>query len=531
MSAATTKKILLALVLVGFALRLAAVLPYDLRTSIDAKKMLIDDSFYSLAIARNLAAGKGPTSDGVHLTNGFQPGFVLLAAPLYALGEAVGDDHDLPVYLVQILLAALNALAALWAFGLARHLSGSVRLALFVAAAWALWPNGIRVGVNGLETSLSTFFVGWTAWYYLTRVRIPGGLTNGRLLRLGLLLGFSFWARMDTVLLALPVGLDLVLRRDGAPWLAGLRRGLLPALVSAAVFAPWFVLSGLWTGDVFPVSGRAVHLVAEVLYPPPWHDLPFENSQMAFAALLESPLLPDWRAVTLPGLLEKAPDWRLLPVTLERTLWSNGLPMLALGLLLLWRRRPAIRELGRRYGVLLGYVGLLFLVYTQIVYGSFYYFRYFYPVVLVLLPLFAWAVTAIGTERGKRLAVGLATLVFLVNAGLQARSFVTEDHSGQYLKFLGHPEMTGTVGAFQSGTLSYFRREAPVVNLDGVVNRDAYEAVRERRLCAYLRAEGIHKVVDAAEILRQFLWHDDPPCRDWEVIDSLGPLQLIRIPD
>jgi hypothetical protein len=39
-----------------------------LRTSVT-----YDDGFYYLGIARHLAAGDGPTFDGAHFTNGFQP--------------------------------------------------------------------------------------------------------------------------------------------------------------------------------------------------------------------------------------------------------------------------------------------------------------------------------------------------------------------------------------------------------------------------------------------------------------------------
>ena len=38
---------------------------------------LVDDAFYSMKIARNIAAGLGTTFDGIHPTNGFQPLWVL----------------------------------------------------------------------------------------------------------------------------------------------------------------------------------------------------------------------------------------------------------------------------------------------------------------------------------------------------------------------------------------------------------------------------------------------------------------------
>src|ERR1035437_2020740 len=48
-----------------------------------------DDSFYAFSVAINLAHGYGPTIDGVHLTNGFQPLWVFLITPTWWFsGEA-----------------------------------------------------------------------------------------------------------------------------------------------------------------------------------------------------------------------------------------------------------------------------------------------------------------------------------------------------------------------------------------------------------------------------------------------------------
>lgn len=39
---------------------------------------LTEDGYYSLSVARNLAAGHGMTIDGINLTNGFQPLFTVI---------------------------------------------------------------------------------------------------------------------------------------------------------------------------------------------------------------------------------------------------------------------------------------------------------------------------------------------------------------------------------------------------------------------------------------------------------------------
>src|SRR5258708_7896479 len=60
-----------AVILLTLALRPAAHV-YDMP--------MTEDGYYALSVARNLAAGRGLTIDGIHLTNGFQPLFTILEA-------------------------------------------------------------------------------------------------------------------------------------------------------------------------------------------------------------------------------------------------------------------------------------------------------------------------------------------------------------------------------------------------------------------------------------------------------------------
>src|SRR5215470_2091515 len=51
---------------------------------------LSEDGYYAMTIARNIAAGRGITIDGVTATNGFQPLFTFIQAAMFRL--AGGDD-------------------------------------------------------------------------------------------------------------------------------------------------------------------------------------------------------------------------------------------------------------------------------------------------------------------------------------------------------------------------------------------------------------------------------------------------------
>ena len=61
-------------------------------------KPFIEDAFYSLGVARHLGTGGGFSVDGVHPSNGVQPLWVVLTAPLYWL---TGGDRIFTLRLVQ----------------------------------------------------------------------------------------------------------------------------------------------------------------------------------------------------------------------------------------------------------------------------------------------------------------------------------------------------------------------------------------------------------------------------------------------
>ena len=517
-------------VLLGLAVRLVMVLPFDLPTLVDAKSILLDDSFYSLSIARNLLYGLGFTADGVHPTNGFQPLFVFLAVPFYALGGLLGDDHVAPVYALQIVLSLLNALIAVPVARMtARLVPGRRRLALLAGGAWALWPYAARAGVNGLETSLAAMAVISIVVFHLERTGDPDRRPLGRdLVSLGVLLGFAFWARMDIVLLAVPLGLDLGLGGAPAPWRQRLTRVAVPAAVSTALFLPWFWLSVATTGEWLPQSGKAVAQLSDILYPADWTSAALDNLSVALACLLDSPFLPDWKAIGGAFGHPAARDWFVTRQSASLGLLWVGAPLAALLALFVARRREAARAMLAHLAPVALYAALMLLVYVGVVQGVHYFYRYLYVLLPLGIPLALWGVAVQGTPARARVAGAVLAAVFAVNVGFQVRSLVVDDRHGQYLGLLGSYDFAEPLGAFQSGTLSYFHPR-PVINLDGVVNGDAYRALAERRICAYVREQGLRTVVDGSDLLRAFFWHDRPPCRDWRVEASFGTVDVVRV--
>ena len=220
---------------------------------------LTDDSFYSLGIARNLAAGAGFTFDGINLTNGFQPLYVFLMVPVYALFP---HDPMTPVKIAVLLLALCNTAAGFFLWRILRR-EVSARAAVFGLALFAFSPYIAEVGLNGLESSLALLLFLAALDLYLARVR-PG--TDRRAHRLGLaaLLALLVFARVDGALLAAAIAADYLLRRDPLPFRARAFKMAGIAAAAVALYSPWLIFSRLHFGTALPQSGDAVRLMAQL---------------------------------------------------------------------------------------------------------------------------------------------------------------------------------------------------------------------------------------------------------------------------
>ncbi|MCA9726079.1 MAG: hypothetical protein KC729_00240 [Candidatus Eisenbacteria bacterium] len=157
----------------------------------------IDDSYYYLEVARNLAAGLGSTFDGTaELTNGYHPLWMGLLVPLYALVHdpelglrcALLISGAFGTGMLLILRRVLNRAVGKW--------GGTVMLVLFA------WPRFFGLTQNVLETALLLFLYAW-----IFRLFVSGRLdSTHRRVGLGLLLGLAMLARLDTVFLIFSVG-------------------------------------------------------------------------------------------------------------------------------------------------------------------------------------------------------------------------------------------------------------------------------------------------------------------------------------
>ena len=207
-----------------------------------------DDGFYYFKIAQNVAAGTGSTFDGLHVTNGYHPLWLMVLVPIFWLAPEAHAALQVGIVLQGLLLAAGVALL---------YRAARLRLAVSSSALAALLWVGLayREALSGVEFSLQACCVLAVAFVYLRWFcgpRFPG---PSRCLGLGLLLAASALARLDNFVLAVMVWAWSAFhaRRSGLTrtGVAGLTAVALPVGLAAC----GAVAVNLWLcGHALPVS-------------------------------------------------------------------------------------------------------------------------------------------------------------------------------------------------------------------------------------------------------------------------------------
>src|SRR3990172_7201048 len=214
----------ISIVLIAMATALLALRPD--RYVVDAPT--IEDAYYPLSVARNVAMGKGVTIDGINPTNGFQPLFTFLSVPAFMLA---GAERYLAIRYV-IVLEWLFYISTAFLIGLIgrdllrieetnnRSLMFWLTLFVYTASLFVFAQH-----FNGLETGFLLFCI-CLAWRYYQVAQLEKWSS---LLILGVILGLVVLARIDTVF--------LVAALSFYQFLSNRKFGIVFALSRAAVVA------------------------------------------------------------------------------------------------------------------------------------------------------------------------------------------------------------------------------------------------------------------------------------------------------
>lgn len=510
---------------------------------LSSNRLLVDDSFYSLNIARNIAIGEGMTHDGFNETNGFQPLYVAIMVPIYAL---FGPDKVLPVQ-VGLTLMSIIDIATAWLIFLLIRALGSARGGLLGAALWVSSAAVIRTALNGLETCLFLFFMTLATYYYVVKIRPVVERSFKRSCIFGAMIGFVVLTRIDGFIFVGMLGLDqLYLRmrqKEVRPWLP---HWSAMSAVFLAVISPWIIIGLVGFGQVLPTSGQATRFLSVA------HD----KGLISHVQGEVDPAHPSWTYLktmskrggeeleTLLADVISPISWLSSTYNIPSAVLTVALVLLSL-LVVGWLSRkkkgtetPNIRSLS----FMLYFSAALWAAYTYYIFGLWHYHRYFMPIALFTVIVVSLALSLLfetyvqdkKSMGAKVVMTALLAILFVPGIFNSWSVYIDQQHrSKPGFRDLNWGFYEGarmidqiasrdeTCGAFQSGILDYFS-EAPIINLGGVVNDAALKAMKEKKLMDYIEKQGIRYIVDWPENVESDLL---PP---YSGSDALNRLKLIE---
>lgn len=209
--------------------------------------MFHDDAYYYFAIARNLAAGRGSTFNGIDRTNGYHPAWLALLTVL----ALVARGRDAFLVGVAVLEGVLWALAVRQIERIGTTLRRPIPALFAGAALVSVGAINLRLSFNGMESVIVVVILLAVARSWIVAPAEPR-------LTFGLLLALLALCRLDAVFV---IGGLLALRLVSIRrlWRRLLLRELAPPAIA---IIGYMAISEAYFGTPLPVSGQAKSLGA-----------------------------------------------------------------------------------------------------------------------------------------------------------------------------------------------------------------------------------------------------------------------------
>lgn len=213
----------------------------------------IDDAFYYFKVAQNALAGQGFTFDGINLSNGFHPLWMVICLGVFGLSRL---NLLLPLRVLAVVSGLLNAGSAILLFHLLKRAVRPI-FAITGALTWALVPSIYNITtMHGMESAISTFFILLllnAGGDYFDLVKV-GKAKPRHLAVLGIIGGLTILSRLDNVFLVAIMGIFAVLRINRLPRLVNQDLILIFCASAASFFLmPEFYAQTLGSFSIYPM--------------------------------------------------------------------------------------------------------------------------------------------------------------------------------------------------------------------------------------------------------------------------------------
>lgn len=444
----------LALILaLSFLLRLAlAVQPVDVLV----QKAVLDDSFYYFSEAKGFIYGNGITSNGHDPTNGLHPLWLFVIAPAF-----LGSNLDLSVNLVLLLATLLDLISIALIYKIARKFL-SENFSLFAAALYGFNFFIIAQTLSGLDVALAVpLLLAIFLEFYGKK----------RPIHLGVLVGLLVLSRLDGVFLAAIILFHLLYEKN----ISAAKKFF---FVSAAIVLPWFIWSFVNFGTIQQSTAEAVFLHRHGVYDGPY---------------------------TIPQSLNFI--WnnfiRSAGTLLHQLGFYSGANLIVkifVSLAALAGIATMVRS-WKKFNLIIIFGAALVLFYSSYMWAT--HIRYFTPLMpFLIISLIAFFEKGIFSKilRPDYILPLVLLAVIMINGYLQWQDgyYQWAAPAVENLKWVEENTSSSNIlGSFNSGLLSYYSNRL-AINLDGLLNFDAIEALKNKNVGAYMKSKNITYWIDGS---------------------------------
>ena len=170
-----------------------------------------DDAYYYFKVAQNITEGRGSTFDGIDVTNGYHPLWMLVCIPIFALARF---DLILPLRVLLLVMSGLSVATAILLY----RLIGRIFIPALGATAALFWVFDPHIFAtlyqNGLESGIAAFFVVLLIYklYEFERSWRKDPVSKKQIAILAGIAMLTMFSRLDLVFFAFLIGLWIVFR-------------------------------------------------------------------------------------------------------------------------------------------------------------------------------------------------------------------------------------------------------------------------------------------------------------------------------
>lgn len=500
------KRLIFFLLVIGFLLRVSFLfIPIP-----ELLYFINDDAFYYLKLSENFVKFQEYTFDGITSTNGFHMVYFLYLIGVFSLLKGF---H---LYIGILILSFFSVLSSLIVYKITIVLTKSEKAGFFTFFIYLLNPWLVIFPIKGMEVPISSFFLLMFLLVFI-KIHFQKCYNIRNMILFSIFAFFAFLSRSDSIIFILLIYLYLLLKERKT---AVLFSGVLFLLLSF----PWFLWNITNFGLFMQASGEAKKLIIPI-QPSLQHIttilLKFSEIATGFVAftaffvgvfissvlkLKFSKHFPIKYLILILFISSFLPLIKNLSNETRLIFWLLSLILaffsFVLGLFIKTKRI----KFNSLFTLSLSYYVILFSVYF------FYYLHFsgwylYFPTVLFVVLIGLLYENLKMFFDNKKIYKILALIFMLKLLSLSYMKPASPCHVDIYeiSLWIDSALSNSKIGVFNAGIYSYFIRNNTVVNLDGVMNNEIFEFVKNGgSVSQYAHQSNIQYVVDYDWMIKKY---------------------------